>query len=295
MARASAASAPWSADPVADPSGGPSGRFTDLGLRALSGLALGLGALACVVIGGWATAALAAVAAGVGVWELKRIARGPARPRGDRVGRVSGVASAAAVLVAHGVGLGWGIGALAFIGAAGAVLDAQRGRPFYWAPIAAGTAGLAGACFVALRDLPEFGLAVAIWIGFVVVATDTGAYAAGRTIGGPKLWPRVSPNKTWAGLLGGAAAAAAVGAVFALFVPGSSGAALVALVSGMAAIVAQGGDLSESYMKRRFKVKDSSNLIPGHGGVLDRLDGFCAATLVVAALTFLRGQPVFMW
>jgi len=107
--------------------------------------------------------------------------------------------------------------------------------------------------------------------------TDTAAYVAGRLIGGPKLWPRVSPNKTWAGLIGGVAASAAAGAVFAWALAGKP---VPSLVLGALALgfLTQAGDLLESALKRSFGVKTASALIPGHGGFLDRIDG-----LVVAA------------
>jgi phosphatidate cytidylyltransferase len=127
----------------------------------------------------------------------------------------------------------------------------------------------------------------------VVVATDVGAYAVGRAVGGPKLWPRVSPKKTWAGLAGGVGCAVAAGGLFSWATTGTN-ADLVCLVSAVAALVAQGGDLAESGVKRRFGVKDAGTLIPGHGGALDRLDGFLAATLAVAVSTYLHGKPVFL-
>lgn len=110
----------------------------------------------------------------------------------------------------------------------------------------------------------------------MVIATDTGAYFSGKNIGGPKLAPTISPNKTWAGLIGGMAAAGMIGAVFG-YVYGA-GILLYCGLGLLVAVIAQIGDLMESWMKRRVGLKDSSNLIPGHGGVLDRIDGFLAAT-----------------
>ena len=147
--------------------------------------------------------------------------------------------------------------------------------------------------FVVLRALP-FGFDTILWAALVVIAADVGGYFAGRMIGGPKLWPAVSPKKTWAGLGGGVALAAFVGALFSWATTGTYFYE-VCTVSMLAAILAQGGDLAESAVKRTFGVKDSGALIPGHGGVLDRLDGHMAALLVAAAVTFTRGQPVFVW
>jgi phosphatidate cytidylyltransferase len=115
---------------------------------------------------------------------------------------------------------------------------------------------------------------------------DIGGYFAGRGIGGPKLWPRVSPKKTWAGAAGGFALSLAVAAFFAAFGFGKTGPLL--LLGAFLSIVSQLGDLFESAVKRRFGVKDSSHIIPGHGGLLDRLDGFVAAVIVAAIFGFLR-------
>ncbi len=131
------------------------------------------------------------------------------------------------------------------------------------------------------------GFAALILILLVVWVTDIGGYFAGRGIGGPKLWPRVSPKKTWAGAIGGFAASLAVALGFAAFGLGKTGPLLV--LGAVLSIVSQLGDLFESAVKRRFGVKDSSHIIPGHGGLLDRLDGFVAAVVLAAIFGFLRG------
>jgi phosphatidate cytidylyltransferase len=131
------------------------------------------------------------------------------------------------------------------------------------------------------------GFVALIFILLIVWVTDIGGYFAGRGIGGPKLWPRVSPKKTWAGAVGGFAASLAVACGFAAFDLGKTGALL--LLGAVLSVVSQFGDLFESAVKRRFGVKDSSHIIPGHGGLLDRLDGFVAAIIVAAIFGFLRG------
>jgi phosphatidate cytidylyltransferase len=133
----------------------------------------------------------------------------------------------------------------------------------------------------------------ALWLLAVVWATDIGAYVVGRGLGGPRLAPRISPGKTWAGLIGGTACAAAV-ALVAARLTGASGALLVA-ASAVLAVVAQIGDLAESMAKRHFGVKDSSGLIPGHGGLLDRLDGLIAAAMAAAVLTVAVGETPLAW
>jgi phosphatidate cytidylyltransferase len=116
----------------------------------------------------------------------------------------------------------------------------------------------------------------------LVWATDIFAYFAGRSIGGPKIWPAVSPNKTWAGLLGGMAAAALFSVVFAGVGNWSQSAITMALVGALLAVVAQAGDFLESWLKRRAGVKDSGTLLRGHGGVMDRVDGLVPVCVVVA-------------
>nr|WP_298684257.1 phosphatidate cytidylyltransferase [uncultured Dongia sp.] len=147
-----------------------------------------------------------------------------------------------------------------------------------------------------VRDDPATGQGVMtlVWILALVIATDTGAYAAGRSIGGPKLAPRISPNKTWAGLLGGMASAALVGLVFGLLLHLPSVWKLMILSSGLA-VIEQVGDLLESAFKRRFGMKDSSHIIPGHGGVLDRVDGLLAVSVAVAALDYFGEGSVLSW
>jgi phosphatidate cytidylyltransferase len=148
-----------------------------------------------------------------------------------------------------------------------------------------------------IRDLPG-GLETLLWVLVLVWATDTAAYVAGRGIGGPRLAPRISPNKTWAGLAGGAVGAALVGfaAVLLRGAPPDAGplgdAWLLVALSAILALVEQAGDLAESAVKRHFGVKDSGNLIPGHGGVLDRVDGLIAVSLAVAGLSALGGRSI---
>jgi phosphatidate cytidylyltransferase len=140
---------------------------------------------------------------------------------------------------------------------------------------------------VLVRLDSEKGFAALMFVLLVVWVTDSGGYFAGRGIGGPKLWPRVSPNKTWAGAIGGFAASLVVAGGFAALDLGRAGPLL--LLSAVLSVVSQLGDLFESAVKRRFGVKDSSHIIPGHGGLMDRLDGFVAAVVVAALLGFLRG------
>jgi phosphatidate cytidylyltransferase len=145
-----------------------------------------------------------------------------------------------------------------------------------------------------LRADPLVGLEDVLFLLLIVWASDIGAYAAGRLLGGPRLAPGVSPGKTWSGAAGGLVSAMLVGVIASGFTPGAPlwhG----ALVAGVLGLLAQLGDLLESGLKRHFGVKDSSRLIPGHGGLLDRLDGVLAAAPAAALLALLLGRGVELW
>jgi phosphatidate cytidylyltransferase len=145
-----------------------------------------------------------------------------------------------------------------------------------------------------LRDDPVYGMATTFWLLAVVWATDTGALFAGRAIGGPKLAPTISPNKTWAGLFGGIASAMLVSLGAALWY-GSSAVWPLVIAGGLLAVVAQAGDLLESRVKRYLSVKDSGGMIPGHGGLFDRVDGLLAAAPVLGLAYLVIGGGAFLW
>jgi phosphatidate cytidylyltransferase len=161
----------------------------------------------------------------------------------------------------------------------------SRGWGFVW-PIGGFVYAVAAACALLwIRDradpmIPNGGLVLTFWVFIVVWSTDIGAYFAGRAIGGAKLAPTISPGKTWAGLWGGIAAAFILGSLWA-FVSGLS--YRLDLLAPVFAVAAQGGDLFESWMKRRAGVKDSGNWLPGHGGVFDRLDGLLPVAILTGA------------
>jgi phosphatidate cytidylyltransferase len=146
-----------------------------------------------------------------------------------------------------------------------------------------------------LRADPVYGQLTIFWLFGVVWATDIGAYAAGRTIGGAKLAPRISPNKTWAGLAGGVLSAGLVGLGVAIWFVKDPHPLALAGLSAALAVLAQLGDLGESSLKRHFGVKDSGRLIPGHGGVLDRCDGLLSTAPAVALLCWFAGGNFFRW
>ncbi len=164
-----------------------------------------------------------------------------------------------------------------------------------WLALGAIAIGVPSMALDWLRADQDYGRLTIFWLFGVVWATDIGAYAAGRTIGGAKLAPRISPNKTWAGLAGGVFCAGLVGlGVATWLVQAPHPLALAGLSAGMA-VLAQLGDLGESGLKRHFGVKDSGRLIPGHGGVLDRCDGLLSTAPAVALLCWLAGGTFFSW
>jgi phosphatidate cytidylyltransferase len=139
-----------------------------------------------------------------------------------------------------------------------------------------------------LRRDAALGFAAILFLFVIVWLTDITAYFVGRAVGGPKLLPRVSPNKTWSGAIGGTAAGVAGGvAVASQF--GIAKLGVAALVALVLSVVSQAGDLAESAIKRQFNAKDASQLIPGHGGLMDRLDGFVAAAVAGALIGLARG------
>jgi len=164
------------------------------------------------------------------------------------------------------------------------LLSPERRR---WTATGFGYAAAAEFASVMIRLDQAHGFVALILVLLVVWMTDIGGYFVGRGIGGPKLWPRVSPKKTWAGAIGGFVASLAVAAGFAALGLGKTGPVL--LLGAVLSVASQLGDLFESAVKRRFGVKDSSHIIPGHGGLLDRLDGFVAAIVLAAIFGFLRG------
>ena len=253
--------------------------FSDLAPRAASALVLVAVAVGTAISGGRPFAALWWLAALAIHWEWQRLI-GSGRDPGRLV--FGALAIALAAVAAPYGNSGWSLLLLA----AGAVAAGWSGRGHRlmagFGVIYAGSLPLA---LGLLRGSEARGLEAVFWLFAVVWGTDVMAYFGGRLVGGPKLWRRISPSKTWSGFLIGIGA----GAVAGLAVSLAWGANWRLLPLGAAAgIVAQAGDLFESVLKRRFGVKDSSGLIPGHGGVMDRLDGFLAAAVFAAGFGLLR-------
>ncbi|MBR9970633.1 phosphatidate cytidylyltransferase [Magnetospirillum sp. J10] len=258
--------------------------------RILSALVMAPPALAAVWYGGWAFAMLVAVAAAIMCWEW----HGMVVKRFPVAGWVAAFGCAIATLLAlHSPSLAVLLVVAAAIASA-AMAPLAGERPRLWAGMGALYAGLPSVALVWLRQEPQTGLITVIWLFLLVWATDIGAYAAGRTIGGPLLMPAVSPKKTWAGLLGGMVSAMVAGAGI-VWLSGVSTLPALIIGSAVLAVIAQAGDLLESWVKRRCDVKDSSAIIPGHGGVLDRVDGLLAAAVAVALAALASGQAVLLW
>ena len=160
----------------------------------------------------------------------------------------------------------------------------------------------AGAAYIGVPALsllwlyarPEIGRELVIWLICIVIACDVGAYFVGRTLRGPKLAPRISPGKTWSGAVGGATAAVAVGIALGLAL--GLGRPLVLAAAALAfAVISEMGDLFESGVKRTYRVKDASGILPGHGGMMDRVDGIVAALVAAAAAIWLAGGDPRSW
>jgi phosphatidate cytidylyltransferase len=151
--------------------------------------------------------------------------------------------------------------------------------------------GFPALAFVLLRGDPDYGFAAILWIFLIVWSADTLAYFAGRIIGGPKLAPSISPKKTWAGLGGAVAGSALVSIIFA-YVTQLNGIWALAILAACLALVEQAGDLFESSLKRFHGVKDAGGLIPGHGGIIDRVDGLIAVAVAAALIGIFRDQGV---
>jgi len=269
-----------------DPDQRPAGAFSDPDLlrRVVSALVLVPVAIGTAWLGGWFFALFWLAGAAVVLWEWNRLILPDAPPvlfGGETVS-----IAAAVILLRYFWNPGFALIALG-IGTGIALALSPRGRS-RWAIAGLVYAAAVVAGPVILRDDATLGFVAILWLFALVWGTDVGAYFAGRSIGGPKLWPQLSPKKTWSGFVGGSL----VGTVLALVVVRVAGLPLtvpLALITLVLAMASQGGDLFESFVKRRFSAKDAGTLIPGHGGVMDRLDGFLVAAFLAALIGLARG------
>jgi phosphatidate cytidylyltransferase len=267
-------------------SGKVSANFSDLAPRVASAVVLIAAAIGALYAGGRVFAIFWLLASYAILWEWRAIT--------DCGRRIPFLLVGAAALAAEGAfaeaGTAWiAITAIAVSAVVLAALASPGKR--IWAAGGAVYAGVLLVSVCMLRESPRFGILAIAWLFAIVWGTDVFAYFGGRLIGGPKLWPRVSAGKTWSGTLVGIFSGAVMGLAV-MYFAGPNGAASPALfmTSLAAAALAQFGDLFESAVKRRFGVKDSSRIIPGHGGVMDRLDGFVFASAFAALIGAVRGQ-----
>jgi phosphatidate cytidylyltransferase len=254
--------------------------------RVISAAVLAPIVLVVAYVGGWLFLWICAIAAAVILWEWTTLMTRDADPRVIAPGLVA-LLAATLLIGERQPGGALGMIVIGTVLAGGVIAALPRRYPARNSPVwgAAGVlyAGIALAGAAILRSEPEYGFRALLFLFATVWATDIFAYLAGRVIGGPLLWPNVSPKKTWAGAVGGLAGGVAAGTVVAYASVGT-GPVVAGVLALVLSIVAQGGDLLESAVKRRFGAKDAGSLIPGHGGLMDRLDGFLAAAMVAVLI-----------
>jgi phosphatidate cytidylyltransferase len=272
------------ADPVS--SSGDAGRplsANNLALRVLSAVVLAPLALFAAYLGGWPFALFWGAAALAVLWEWITLVVGPAY-------RLIFSSCGAAIVIAGFVAwLGRPVAALLMVGLgafAAAVFAPPERR--LWVSIGVGYGGAMLLAPMFLRADSIYGFVVIVLLFAIVWTTDIVGYFAGRAFGGPKLLPSVSPKKTWSGAIAGAAGAV-IAALLVVGLVGSFNSLAIIIIALVLSVLAQFGDLFESWVKRQFGAKDSSHLIPGHGGVMDRLDGFWAAAFAACLIGLLRG------
>ena len=272
------------ADPVSGSDGtGKPLSASNLALRVISAVVLVPLAVLAAYLGGWPFALFWCAAALAVLWEWITIVAGPAH-------RLMYSSCGGAVAIAGFVAwLGRPIAALLMVGLGGlaAAIFAPSERRL-WVSIGVGYAGALLLAPMFLRADSAYGFVVIVLLFAIVWTTDILGYFAGRAFGGPKLLPAVSPKKTWSGAIAGTIGATTV-APFVAGLFGSFNGLAIAVIAMVLSVLAQFGDLFESWVKRRFGAKDSGHLIPGHGGVMDRLDGFWAAAVAACLIGMLRG------
>ena len=291
---------------MAPPAERPAG-LTNLQKRILSAAVLLPVVIAAIFLGHPYFTVLVAAFAGVMAWEWisvvvhERTSSATSAVPVPSAGWRGMAVSTAAVSVFVVLLTGYDAGAGAILGAlvAGvtmtgvAAMRVNRVKAV-WVAIGVAYVAVPAAALVSIRLDSEFGRIALFWIIALVVAADTGGYLVGRTVGGPKLAPRISPNKTWSGL-GGAVAGAALVGLCTAFILNHTNVWMLTLISAVIGLLEQGGDLVESAFKRHFGVKDTSQIIPGHGGVLDRVDGLLAVAVAVLVINLWAGGSVLAW
>lgn len=270
-------------------------KFGDLGVRLISAAILIALAVASLYAGGASFVVFWLLTACAVNWEWQGLLGESGRVERASIGGAGLAISACLTQLSHA---GAGYASLLFL--AVLVASAAPKDMRLWAFGGVFYSGTLVVVLILLRDSEMGGVAIA-WLFAIVWGSDVFAYFGGRLLGGPKLWPRVSAGKTWSGTITGLFAGALLGLATAeIGTKGEASGVAVFFVSAAASAASQLGDLAESAVKRRFGVKDSSRLIPGHGGVMDRIDGFIFAAAFAAALGAVRGLPsvaagLFFW
>jgi phosphatidate cytidylyltransferase len=255
----------------------------ELTLRIVSSALLAPLAVGLAYVGGWPFFVFWAVAACGIFWEWRAILRDP--------GPVPKGLGECAIAVAGANAMVGGAATAAVFLAIGMAVEALLATTSTFRMWAAAGVLYAGALLIAcvlLRSDAQYGFVAIVFLFAVVWPTDILAYFVGRFVGGPKLWERVSPKKTWSGAIGGTCGAIVAGLTVAHYAHLANSLAVVGLALVLS-VASQAGDLFESAFKRRFGVKDAGHVIPGHGGIMDRLDGFLAAAVVAAIIGVARG------
>jgi phosphatidate cytidylyltransferase len=262
--------------------------MTNLQLRTISAIVLGVAVLLVTWLGGAPFRAMTAAIAIAMFFEWSRMSRPAHGPEGG----VALIADLSILIFALALVAGFpaltliALGTALFVGLA--VLSAVKVR-HHWESAGFAYAALSGLSLAMLRGDDTPGLKAILFLFAVVWATDILAYFVGRAVGGPKLAPAISPGKTRSGAVGGLVAGVVAALLFSVFAGGANIFALC-LVAVLLSVVSQAGDLFESWVKRRHGVKDSGWLIPGHGGMMDRVDGLVAAALVLFLIGWLLGS-----
>ncbi len=255
--------------------------FADLRPRIISGVTLGVLGLALISAGPKPFGLLVLVVALLMSWEWARIVRGRRLDISFLIHAIAACAGTVLAAVNHPL-----IGVLALLVGAITLLPLNIGKEARLSAFGVLYVGLPAIILIWLRASEPYGFIAVLYLLTIVCVADTAAFLAGRTIGGFKLWPSISPNKTWSGAVAAVAAGGAAGALLAVLSCGTNWvyALPVALALGL---VSQLGDLAESALKRGFNVKDASDLIPGHGGFMDRMDGIVAVAMAAGLLAIL--------
>jgi phosphatidate cytidylyltransferase len=273
------------------------GEGGNLALRVSSATVLAPAVLAITYIDGWSFLVLCALAAAGILWEWTHLTA-----KADARNLAPGLAALVAALALVGFRQP-GMAAVAIVAGAGlAAAVAGRVRPDarIWAAAGVVYAGIAFFAPAVLRQDPRWGLTALLFLFATVWTTDIFAFLCGRAMGGPLLWSQVSPKKTWAGAIGGAAGGVAAGVAVA-YASGVGKLGIAGVMALVLSVLAQAGDLFESAVKRRFGAKDAGRLIPGHGGLMDRLDGFLVAAFAALLIGIVRqgtaaaGGGLLLW